>query len=53
MFDGSSWQQGISLIAYVIYQTIIVMPLIIATGKYNNSSGVFYFTAARYQFCRL
>ena len=39
MFDGSSWQQGISLIAYVIYQTIIVM-------AYHNSSGVFYFTAA-------
>src|SRR5699024_8201651 len=45
MFDGSSWQQGISLIAYVIYQTIIVM----AYHRYrqnHNSSGVFYFTAA-------
>ncbi len=45
MFDGSSWQQGISLIAYVIYQTIIVM----AYHRYrqnNNSGGVFYFTAA-------
>ena len=41
MFDGSSWQQAISLIVYIIYQTCLVM------GYYhyrqnNNQSGVFY-----------
>lgn len=45
MFDGASWQQLISLVVYVIYQTIIVM----AYHRYrqnNNSSLIFYLACA-------
>ena len=41
MFDGASWQQLFSLIAYVIYQTILVMHYH-HYRKDNNSTGVFY-----------
>ena len=41
MFDGASWQQLFSLIAYVIYQTILVM-YYHHYRKDNNSTGVFY-----------
>ena len=41
MFDGASWQQLFSLIAYVIYQTILVM-YYHHYRKTNNSTGVFY-----------
>lgn len=41
MFDGASWQQLFSLIAYVIYQTILVM-YYHHYRKTNNSTGIFY-----------
>ncbi len=41
MFDGSSWQQGISLICYVIYETILVM-FYSHYRKHQNSAGIFY-----------
>lgn len=45
MFDGASWGQGLALIAYIIYQTVIV----IAYFNYRqrqNAAGVFYLAAA-------
>lgn len=45
MFDGSSWQQGISLIVYVIYQTLLVM-WYHHYRQAHNSSGVFYLVSA-------
>ena len=45
MFDGASWQQGLSLIAYVVYQTILVMGYFKYRRK-QNSSGIFYLVTA-------
>ena len=45
MFDGDSWQQGISLIVYVIWQTCLVMYYHHYRQK-NNASGVFYLMVA-------
>lgn len=45
MFDGASWQQGLSLIAYVIYQTILVIGYFKYRRK-QNSSGIFYLVTA-------
>lgn len=45
MFDGDSWQQGISLIAYVIWETCLVM-YYHHYRQSANSAGIFYlFTA--------
>ncbi|MCH3921630.1 D-alanyl-lipoteichoic acid biosynthesis protein DltB [Limosilactobacillus sp.] len=45
MFDGASWRQGISLIAYVIWETCLVM-YYHHYRQQNNAAGVFYlFTA--------
>lgn len=41
MFDGASWQQLFSLIAYVIYQTFLVI-YYHHYRQTRNSSGVFY-----------
>lgn len=41
MFDGASWQQLFSLIAYVIYQTILVM-YYHHYRQSKNSTGIFY-----------
>ena len=45
MFDGTSCQQGISLIGYLIYQTILVIWYFHYRQQKNNSL-VFYVTVA-------
>lgn len=45
MFDGSSWQQGISLIVYIIWETCLVM-FYHHYRQHNNASGVFYLLVA-------
>ncbi|MDO4903515.1 MAG: D-alanyl-lipoteichoic acid biosynthesis protein DltB [Limosilactobacillus sp.] len=44
MFDGQNVPQGISLICYVIFETLLVM-FYCRYRQQNNSSLVFYFTA--------
>ncbi len=45
MFDGSSWQQEISLIVYIIWETCLVM-FYHHYRQHNNASGVFYLLVA-------